>query len=277
MITIKAFDKGLVCKGFQYEVGKTYTMPTKQVKICESGFHAATNGDISNTIYYYPEILNTEYALVDINVVDSQKDKVVGDKITILKKITDIDELISYDRTGKWIIKYAVLIQNINPRLIPLLQQAIIKKDQTGEWVTKFAKKVERSDIPLLQEEVIKKDKTGEWVTRFAEFIKDADKERLQQAVIEKDQTGKWVTQFAFWVDEADKEKLQRAVIEKDQTGKWCYEFARCIKSSDKIALYRAIMDKDKTGEWLIEFAIHVDVDKSQLAEIKRLVRNKFT
>ena len=36
----KGFDKNLSCKGFQYEVGKTYEMPEEDVEVCGMGFHA---------------------------------------------------------------------------------------------------------------------------------------------------------------------------------------------------------------------------------------------
>ena len=38
----KAFDKNLICRGFQYEIGKTYEMDG-EIKCCERGFHFCTS------------------------------------------------------------------------------------------------------------------------------------------------------------------------------------------------------------------------------------------
>lgn len=55
----KAFDKGLVCRGFQFEEGKEYFTEGKPV-LCKSGFHFCK--DIALTLEHYPDFDNNEYA-----------------------------------------------------------------------------------------------------------------------------------------------------------------------------------------------------------------------
>lgn len=47
----KGFDKNLCCRGFQYEVGKTYEMKEEPI-LCERGFHFCET--LEQAEYYYP-------------------------------------------------------------------------------------------------------------------------------------------------------------------------------------------------------------------------------
>ncbi|MBO6629053.1 MAG: hypothetical protein JJ939_11565 [Alphaproteobacteria bacterium] len=42
-IAYKGFDKNLMCRGFQYEIGQTYKTDQKPVRCGESGFHSCEN------------------------------------------------------------------------------------------------------------------------------------------------------------------------------------------------------------------------------------------
>ena len=89
VIGYKAFNKGMVCRDFKYEVGKTYT-EEKSLKICNTGFHFCKNPlDIFG---YYDLIDNngnlTEFALVEaIGDVVTEGDKSATNKITIKTKL----------------------------------------------------------------------------------------------------------------------------------------------------------------------------------------------
>ncbi|NPV12743.1 MAG: hypothetical protein HPY57_13230 [Ignavibacteria bacterium] len=165
MITIKAFyknKKGMYSnptgrKKFYYKVGETYQVNRDEVEICFYGFHASANCDISETLFYYDVGHNTVYCLVDINVIETSKDKVVGDKITILRELT-YDECVEYDKTGEWCF-YAGLYGLIEPSK---LEDAIIKLDKDGSLCYKFARSVKGANKEKLTNAVIKKDKTGD-------------------------------------------------------------------------------------------------------------------
>ena len=85
----KAFNKDWTCRGFQYEVGKTYTMKEKP-KCCNKGFHFCTNiADCFNHYDNNPE--RTKIALVealgDIDK-DGEDSKCCTNKIKIVKEIS---------------------------------------------------------------------------------------------------------------------------------------------------------------------------------------------
>lgn len=50
-LAYKGFDKDLTCRGFQYEIGKTYTM-VGSPEICKRGFHFCRK--LIDVLGYYP-------------------------------------------------------------------------------------------------------------------------------------------------------------------------------------------------------------------------------
>ena len=85
----KAYDKGLVCKGFQYEVGNEYSQDNKP-DICNSGFHFCENPlDVLN----YYNLCDSEFTEVEaLGNIDKSKEKnsdskLATDKIKIRAKL----------------------------------------------------------------------------------------------------------------------------------------------------------------------------------------------
>lgn len=92
----KAFDENLQCRGFQYEVGKTYTM-NEEPKICDHGFHFCKT--IKDCYCYYNMGSRVCKVRATGLIAGSNKDdfessdKYCTNKITILEEITDFDTL----------------------------------------------------------------------------------------------------------------------------------------------------------------------------------------
>jgi len=84
IVAYKAFDQNLACRGFQYEVGKTFEM-SGEPSICNRGFHACENPfDVFN---YYP--LGSRVARVtltgsvDRHGDENQDSKICGVRLTV--------------------------------------------------------------------------------------------------------------------------------------------------------------------------------------------------
>jgi len=78
----KVFDKNLQCRGFQFEVGKTYT--EEKAILCVTGFHFHENSSDLFNYYNYPNRI----CEVECDGVITGDDKSVCTKITIVKELT---------------------------------------------------------------------------------------------------------------------------------------------------------------------------------------------
>ena len=86
---IKGFNDKLQCRGFQYEIGKEYSLENgKTVVPCETGFHAIGEEEplLSVFGYYAPSIdgKRSRYCEVELSgEILKHDDKIVGSKIKI--------------------------------------------------------------------------------------------------------------------------------------------------------------------------------------------------
>ena len=95
----KVFNPDWTCRGFQYEVGKTYKR-NGNIEMCEAGFHFCQKA--SDCFNYYAFDSNNKVAEVEaIGNVETEDDKSVTDEIIILKELTwyEVLELVN---TGKY-------------------------------------------------------------------------------------------------------------------------------------------------------------------------------
>ena len=79
----KGFDKDFSCRGFKYEIGRSYTHDG-EISLCQAGFHACEAPlDVWN---YYPPTDGNQVAQVELGGVSNQREndtKRVGKSITI--------------------------------------------------------------------------------------------------------------------------------------------------------------------------------------------------
>ena len=89
MIAYKGFAPGLVCRGYQFQMGLNVT---EKANCRENGFHCAE--DPLDCLSYYSDIRNSEYYIVDAGGdidEDGQDTKISCTELTILKKLTPME------------------------------------------------------------------------------------------------------------------------------------------------------------------------------------------
>lgn len=93
MLAYKGFEKGLICRGYQFIMGKNVT---DQANCQRNGFHCAANP--LDCLYHYPNIYTSEYYLVkaegDLDE-DAYDSKISCTELTILRRL-DVEQLNFY-------------------------------------------------------------------------------------------------------------------------------------------------------------------------------------
>ncbi|HHG9988705.1 TPA: hypothetical protein ACPZLP_004623, partial [Yersinia enterocolitica] len=86
--TFKGFDQNLQCRGYQFEIGKTFTHEGK-VEACGSGFHAC---EAPFDVFGYYSPANSRYAVTEsFGTIDREEDgdtKIASASITITEELT---------------------------------------------------------------------------------------------------------------------------------------------------------------------------------------------
>lgn len=83
----KGFDKDLKCRGFQYEIGKTYHCDG-HIELCNNGFHAIhENTNPLSVFNYYPPAESRYCEVLIGGETDNGNGKIVGSDITIGEEI----------------------------------------------------------------------------------------------------------------------------------------------------------------------------------------------
>ena len=87
VIAYKGMNSDMTCKGFHYEIGKSYK--TYKAKLCECGFHACLNP--IDVLDYYSQSIKSRYFKVklsgEVAKCDESDTKVAATEITILEEI----------------------------------------------------------------------------------------------------------------------------------------------------------------------------------------------
>jgi hypothetical protein len=86
MLGYKGFKRDLTCRGFQYEIGKTYTMDPQEIQLCSKGFHFC---QIPLDVLMYYDAEDNLYAMVKAegNILHDTN-KSVASQLTVIKLIT---------------------------------------------------------------------------------------------------------------------------------------------------------------------------------------------
>ncbi len=104
-LAYKGFNKGAICRGFQFLPGKNVTEEANCVK---NGFHCAENP--LDCLSYYPDFFNSEYWIVEVSG-DTDEDgydtKISATEMVLKKKLSPLDFMLHC-------LRYAALYPDVS-------------------------------------------------------------------------------------------------------------------------------------------------------------------
>ena len=122
----KMMESDMTCKGFQYEIGKEYSLEGK-LQICESGFHFCENP--FDCLWHYDNIKgNKRLFLVEaLGEVITEYDKSVTNRIKIIEEIKDIEKFFDENMDNFKVDWYCISIyQKLSEEFIEKYKNKII-------------------------------------------------------------------------------------------------------------------------------------------------------
>ena len=162
----KLMESDMTCRGFQYEIGKEYSLEV-QLVICKNGFHFCENP--FNCLEYYDNIKgNKRLFLVEaLGKVITEGNKSVTNKIKIIEEIHNIEKFFE-ENINKFVVDwYCISInQTLSEKFIEKHYDKVdwynISKYQklSEEFIDKYINKVNWDRISkyqTLSEEFIEK------------------------------------------------------------------------------------------------------------------------
>ena len=238
----KFMKSDMTCRGFQYEVGKEYSVEGN-LEICENGFHFCQNP--FSCLKYYDNIKGDKklFLVEALGEVITEDDKSVTDKIKIIEEIIDIEKFFD-DNISKsdYIIRYDLGVLSINQKLSELFIEKhcdkvnwyLISKYQTlsEEFIEKHKDKVYWYNISryqTLSEDFIEKHcDEVDWY-RISEYQKLSEDfiEKLSEDFIEK-----YKDKLNWWYI-SKYQKLSESFIEKHYDKVDWYNISRYQKLSE--------------------------------------------
>ncbi len=87
MKAIKGFDKDLKCRGFAFQIGKTYRHEGK-VEACRGGFHAVPEDAHPLSVFEYYAPAGSRFCVVEVDgTTDRDGDKIAAEILTVGREV----------------------------------------------------------------------------------------------------------------------------------------------------------------------------------------------